>query len=164
MFILSHSAACLITAISHYKALYFDRRYLAITVPLYHTLVICWLLEVILCTHYLAYLNKLLVNRTAFYTHLININTTFITGTLMECVTKLGKSNLPTVSKPRRGIRCRNACADRFSTGSSTAAEMGRSPSKDSGDQASEPRASWLWVLPGPPRLEGPLRWWHVLC
>ena len=64
-------------------------------------LVICLLLEVILHMHYLAYLNKLLVNSTAFYTHLININTTFITGTLMERVTKSGKSNLPTVSEPR---------------------------------------------------------------
>ena len=63
-------------------------------------LVICLLLEVMLHMHYLAYLNKLLVNSTAFYTHLININT-FITGTLMECVTNLGKSNLPTVSELR---------------------------------------------------------------
>ena len=106
-------------------------------------LVICLLLEVILHMHYLAYLNRLLVNSTAFYTHLININTTFITGTLMERVTKSGKSKLPTVSEPRWGIRRRNAFADRFSTGSSTAAEMGRSPSKDSGDHTSEPRDDW---------------------
>lgn len=130
----------------HYKALYFDKRCFAITI--YYMLVICLLLEIILHMHYLAYLNKLLVNRTAFYTHSININTAFITGTLTECVTKLGKSNLPTVSKPRRGIRCRNAFADRFSAVSSTAAEMGRSPSKDSGDQTSEPGDTRSWSPP----------------
>lgn len=88
-------------------------------------------LEIILHMHYLEkYLNKLLVNRTAFYTHSININTAFITGTLTECVTKLGKSNLPTVSKPRRIEETH--LADRFRCLFHSSRD-GKGPSKDSG-------------------------------
>lgn len=55
--------------------------------------------------------NKLLWNGTVFCVHLININTTLITGTLRKCVTELSKGNFSTVSKPRPGITRQSRCA-----------------------------------------------------